>query len=156
MVFSGDFSHYWKSEHWLDSPIMKTEQLSVIGKFFNLKLVPLELPEEDNCHYQQKLVTSCDTTVIVRHLNGLKKTVVLAKLFSLDEVTVSSSQQKVDLKISGRCFLEVWKLGSQRYSGPHPQNCWYQLRKVKSNPMISRCYKIRDPRTSGPFLNRAC
>ena len=39
----------------------------------------LELAEEDRCQYQQKLVTTRDTTVIFKHIKNLRKTVTLPK-----------------------------------------------------------------------------
>ena len=57
----------------------------------------LELAEEDRCQYQQKFVTTRDTTVIFKHLKSLRKTVTLPKILSLEEETADSTQQKVDL-----------------------------------------------------------
>ena len=56
----------------------------------------LELAE-DRYQYQQKFVTTRDTTVIFKHLKSLRKTVTLPKILSLEEETADSTQQKVDL-----------------------------------------------------------
>ena len=74
-----------------------TEQLSLIGKVLKMENLLLELAEEDRCNYQQKLVTTRNTTVIFKHLKSLRKTLILPKTLSLKEETAGSTQQKVDL-----------------------------------------------------------
>ncbi len=59
--------------------MQKTKQLSVIGKVLKLENLLLELAGEDRCNYQQKLLTTRDTTVIFKHLKSLRKTATLPK-----------------------------------------------------------------------------
>ena len=57
----------------------------------------LELAEEDRCQYQQKLVTTRDTTVIFKHLKSFRKRVTQPKILSLEEETADSAKKKVEL-----------------------------------------------------------
>ena len=75
----------------------KPNSLVLSEKVLRLENMLLELAEEDRCQYQQKLVTTRDTTVIFKHLKSLRKTVTLPKILSLEEETADSTQQKVDL-----------------------------------------------------------
>ena len=75
----------------------KPNSLVLSEKVLRLENMFLELAEEDRCQYQQKLVTTRDTTVIFRQLKSLRKTVILPNILSLEEETADFTQQKVDL-----------------------------------------------------------
>ena len=75
----------------------KPNSLVLSEKILRLENILLELAEDDRCQYQQKLVTTRDTTVIFKHLKSLRKTVTLPKIHSVEEETADSTQQKVDL-----------------------------------------------------------
>ena len=75
----------------------KPNSLVLSEKLLRLENMSLELAKEDRCQYQQKLVTPRNTTMIFKHLKNLRKTVTLLKKLSLEEETVDSTQQKVDL-----------------------------------------------------------
>ena len=96
--FSRETSHTMKmlSTTWR-APRKKPNSLVLSEKILKLENMLLELEEEDRCQYQQKLVTTRDTTVIFKHLKSLRKTVTLPKIIFLEEETADSTQQKVDL-----------------------------------------------------------
>ena len=75
----------------------KPNSLVLSEKVLRLENMLLELLEKDRCQYQQKLVTTRDTTVIFKHLKSLRKRVTLPKILPLEEETADSTQQKVDL-----------------------------------------------------------
>ena len=75
----------------------KPNSLVLSKKVLRLENMLLELAEEDRCQYQQKLVTTRDTTVFFKHLKSLRKTVTLPKILSLEGETADSTRQKVDL-----------------------------------------------------------
>ena len=75
----------------------KPNSLVLSETVLRLENMLLELAEEDRCQYQQKLVTTRDTTVIFKHLKGLRKTVTLPKILSPAKETADSTQQKVEL-----------------------------------------------------------
>ncbi len=51
----------------------KPNSLGLSERVLKLENLLLELAEEDRCNYQQKLVTTSDTTVIFKHLKSLRK-----------------------------------------------------------------------------------
>ena len=75
----------------------KPNSLVLSEKILRLENMLLELVEEERCQYQQKLVTTRDTTVIFKHLKSLRKTVTQPQILSLEEETADSTQQKVVL-----------------------------------------------------------
>ena len=75
----------------------KPNSLVLSEKVLTLENMSLQLAEEHRCQYQQKLVTTRDTTVIFKLLNSIKKTVTLPKILSLEKETADSTQQKVDM-----------------------------------------------------------
>ena len=95
----------------------------------------LELAEEFRCQYQQKLVTTRDTTVIFKHLKSLRKTVTQPRILSLEEETADSTQQKVGLL--NRYFQSVFSEKTENTVAddlPHPN----LIRAILTNLDVSK------------------